>query len=73
MTAELARRLAELRACENVRELHVVTLDHCGYRALVLLVPQSEDSSSGGGWAQPSEPFLMLIDSAELPARYPLH
>jgi hypothetical protein len=74
MTPELARRIAELRACENIRELRVVVLDERENRALVLLVPRSCAAvSTGAEWQQPTEPFLMVIDSATLLDKHPLH
>lgn len=73
MTVALAMRIAELRACENVRALHIVTLDGHGGRALVLLVPHAEDKIDGGGWEQPREPFLMLIDSKAMHNGHALH
>ena len=74
MTAELARRIAEVRACDNIRELQVVAVDEFSNRALVLLVPRiSGDASAEVDWQQPAEPFLMLIDSAALLNEHALH
>lgn len=74
MNAKLARRIAEIRACENILELHVVALDDCGNRALVLLVPRTFGGvSTGADWQQPDAPFLMLIDSAALLDKHALH
>lgn len=74
MTSELARRISELRACENIAELHVVTLDEGENRALVLIVPRvCADASTDGGWEQPNRPLMMLVDSAALLNEDTLH
>jgi hypothetical protein len=74
MTPELARRLAELRACDNIAEIHVVTFDERQNRALVLIVPRAcSGASTDSGWHQPTQPFMMLIDSAAVLDEHPLH
>jgi len=74
MNAQLARRIAALRACENIADIHIVALDDGGNRALVRLVPKiREDALTGADWQQPDEPFLMLIDSAALLDEHALH
>ena len=55
MTPELARRIAELRACDNIAEIHVVTFDERQNRALVLIVPRAcSGASTDSGWHQPT-------------------
>lgn len=74
MTPELARRISELRACENIAELRVLALDERENWALVLLVPEAcADVSTDAGWKQPDQPFMMLIDSAALMGEHALH
>lgn len=51
MTPELARRISELRACENFDEVRVVTLDERENRALVLIVPRAcPGALTDSGW-----------------------
>lgn len=74
MSLNLAHRIAELRACENVAELHVVALDDRENRALVLIVPRAcAGASVDSGWEQPSRPFMMMIDSTSLIDEHGLH
>lgn len=74
MNAMLARRIAELRSCENIAELHVVALDDRENRALVLIVPRAcAGVSTDSGWEQPSQPAMMLIDAAALLGEHALH
>lgn len=74
MTSELAQRIAELRACDNVAELHIVALDEREHRALVCLVPKvSADASTDADWVLPSRPFMMLIDPIALKGEHASH
>jgi hypothetical protein len=38
MTEALAKRLAEIRACDNIESAHVIAIDESGAAAIVLLV-----------------------------------
>lgn len=74
LTPRLTQRLEELRRCSNIRELYVISVDQFGNRAVVLLVPGiREDSLTDSDWQQPSQPFMMLIDSAALLSERSLH
>jgi hypothetical protein len=74
MTAELARRIAEIRSCAKIEELRIVALDDRGSRALVMLVPRTcAGVSTEGDWQQSDEPFFMMIDPAALVRDHALH
>jgi hypothetical protein len=63
LTPQLARRIAELRACDNISALEIVWLDVTRSRALVRLVPRvCDDVETEAEWLQPAEPFLMVVD-----------
>jgi hypothetical protein len=73
LTPQLARRIAELRGCDNISELHIVGLYDSGARALVRIVPRPcGDASSDAQWQRPAQPFLLLIDPAAL-SEHALH
>ena len=60
LPAGILRRMAELRACGNVESLTVVEVIF-GVGVRCILVPGAPTQGPHDGWAQPTEPHLLVI------------
>lgn len=55
----LEAQLAHMRGLDNVK--HVEPMHWVGDEFLVHVTPGEPTAPAGGGWAQPTEPFYLLI------------